>query len=222
MLWSLYRQCRHKLFLCSLSSIVQHQYQMSLVSTIWWALYQQSGFRWKDGLFIRYSKCSTQICIDSVDNPNANIALNALHALIFISTVLTNKIPYLYRQCRQSGFRWKDGLFIRYSKCSTQICIDSVDNPNANIALNALHALIFISTVLTNKIPYLYRQCRQSGFRWKDGLFIRYSKCSTQICIDSVNNPNANIALNALHALIFILTVLTNKIPYSFELQCRS
>ena len=62
-------------------------------------------------------------------------------------------------------------LFIQYLKCSTQICIDSVDNLNAefshliepqtpvstvstNIALNALHALIFVSTVSTNKIPY--------------------------------------------------------------------
>ena len=58
-------------------------------------------------------------------------------------------------------------------------------------------------------------------------------------CINSVDNLNAefshliepqtpvstvstNIALYALHASIFISTVSTNKIPYSFELQCRS
>ena len=102
---------------------------------------------------------SNEPCIDSVDNPDPD----------------------------------SDGrLFIWYLKCSTQICIDSVDNPNAefshliepqtpvstvstNIALNALHALIFVST---NKIPY---------------------------------------SIHSSIALIFISTVSTNKIPYSIH-----
>ena len=57
---NLYRQCQHKPFLCSLSSKVQHQYRMSLVSTV-------SGQSSDRRLFIQYLKCSTQICINSVD-----------------------------------------------------------------------------------------------------------------------------------------------------------
>ena len=141
---------------------------MSLVSTVLTIRIQTEGF--SSGIRNVLLNSTTSVldepCINSVDNPDSDRR-----------------------------------LFIRYSKCSTQICIDSVDNPDSDRRL-----------------------------------FIRYSKCSTQICIDSVDNPNAefshliepqtpvstNIALNPLHALIFVSTVSTNKIPYSFELQCRS
>ena len=137
---------------------------MSLVSTV-------STIRTDGRLFIRYLKCSTQMS--------------------FVSTVSTIRINS--GLIRINSNPDLDGrLFIQYSKCSTQICINSVDNLNAefshliepqtpvstvstNIALNVLHALIFVSTVSTN------------------------------------------IALNVLHALIFVSTVSTNKIPYSIH-----
>ena len=135
---------------------------MSLVSTVStirinWGLIR-SGFNLNldsdRRLFIRYSKCSTQICIDSVDNPNAefshlidpqtpvstNIALNALHALI-------------------------------YSKCSTQICIDSVDNPNAEFS-HLIEPQTPVSTVST----------------------VNSTTSIPDECIDSVDNPNAEFS----------------------------
>ena len=83
---NLYRQCRHKPLLCSQKWKAFHSVFEMFYSNLY--LYPDSDGR----LFIRYSKCSTQICIDSV-----------------------NISPF---------FALRDGrLFIRYLKCSTQICI---------------------------------------------------------------------------------------------------
>ena len=178
---------------------------MSLVSTVSTIRIQTEGF--SSG-------------IRTVDNPNAEFSSTIRIQMegfssgirnVLLKSVSTVSTIRIQMEGFSSGIR--NVLLKSVSTVSTirmlsfhpnEPCIDSVDNPDSDRRL-----------------------------------FIRYSKCSTQICIDSVDNPNAefshliepqtpvstvstNIALNALHALIFVSTVSTNKIPYSFELQCRS
>ena len=78
---NLYRQCQHNLFLCSLSSIVQDQYQKAFpLGRAERPLYAE---------FSHLIESQTPVLTVSTNN-----ALNALHALIFVSIVSTNKIPY--------------------------------------------------------------------------------------------------------------------------------
>ena len=79
-----------------------------------------------------------------------------------------------------------------------------------NKVFNALYTLIFLSTVSTNKIPYSI-----------------HNSIALILCINSLDMPfnvqipvltvSTNIAFSALHTLIFLLTVPTNKIPYSIH-----
>ena len=84
--------------------------------------------------FIRYWCCTIEDREQRglMSTLSTNIALNALHALIFVSTVSTNKIATQYT------------IALLWSFMLTLL---------TNIALNALHALIFVST---NKIPTQY------------------------------------------------------------------
>ena len=123
------------------SSIVQCQYRMSLVSTV----FKQSRLG-----FIQYSKCSTQIrekvpdepCIDSVDKQSGLEFIWYLkcstNRYLKCSTQIREKVPD--EPCIDSVDKQSGLGFIWYSKCSTQIrektyrrckpCIDSVDNPD--------------------------------------------------------------------------------------------
>ena len=46
-------------------------------------------------------------------------------------------------------------------------------------------------------------------------LIVLSIRCCVRATNNSVSTVSTNIAFNALHALIFILTVSTNKIPYT-------
>ena len=118
-------------FLCSLCWIVQHQYQMTIRIRI-----QKPS---EDGrLFIWYSKCSTQICIDSVDISPFFCSLSSI-------------VQDQYWKALSLG-RGERPLYAEFSHLmEPQTPMSTV---STNIALNALHALIFVSTVSTNKIPY--------------------------------------------------------------------
>ena len=136
------------------------------------------------------------ICRIHLDCQQCQLSTVSIHPWVGVHPVL---MLYYWRQ------RAKKGLM---STLST------------NIALNALRALIFVSTVSANKIPTQYTIALLWSF---------------------VSTLSTNIALNALRALIFVSTVSTNKIPYSihnsivlifcidhldmpscpFELQCR-
>ena len=143
---------------------------MSLVSTVStirinWGLIR-SGFNLNldsdRRLFIRYSKCSTQICIDSVDNPNAEFS----HLIDPVST----------------------NILRIYSKCSTQICIDSVDNPNAEFS-HLIEPQTPVSTVSTvNSTTSIPDECIDSVDNWVHPVFEMFY--SNEPCIDSVDNPD--------------------------------
>ena len=75
---NLYRQCRHKPLLCSLSSIVQDQY--------WKAFPLGRGER---SLYAEFSHP-----IEPQTPASTALTNIALNALISVLTVLTNKIPY--------------------------------------------------------------------------------------------------------------------------------
>ena len=108
---------------------------MSLVSTVStirinWGLIR-SGFNLNldsdRRLFIRYSKCSTQICIDSVDNPNAEFS-HLIEPQTPVSTVSTvNSTTSIPDECIDSVDNWVHGIRKFYSN---EPCIDSVDNPD--------------------------------------------------------------------------------------------
>ena len=46
-------------------------------------------------------------------------------------------------------------------------------------------------------------------------LMVLCIRCCVRVINTSVSTVSTNITFNALHALIFVLTVLTNKIPYT-------
>ena len=128
MLWSLYRQCRHKPFLCSLSSIVHFKYRMNLVSTV--STLHSDGFL-SSGIEDFLLKPP---CIDSVDITFGWIP--------FIRYWRFSTQTTLYRQCRHyirmDSFHPVLKIFYSNHLVSTvstnikciacfDLCIDSVD-----------------------------------------------------------------------------------------------
>ena len=84
-------------------------------------------------------------------------------------------------------------LSIRYCVRATN---NSVSTVSTNIAFNALHALIFISTVSANKIPYtiynsiaVYYICRHCRYR------TRISNAFNAIYVDTVNTKHIHTFL---------------------------
>ena len=61
-------------------------------------------------------------------------------------------------------------LIVLCIRCCVRATNMSVSTVSTNIAFNALHALIFVSTVLTNKIPYTI-----------------YNSIALILCIDCLN-----------------------------------
>ena len=95
-----------------------------------------------------------------------------------VSTVLTYIVLILWLKSLQYQLfktfcRLKIGLILR--KLWARMCgcvLTVVSTVLTNIAFNALHALIFISTVSTNKIPYTI-----------------YNSIDLILCIDHLNMP---------------------------------
>ena len=146
---------------------------MSLVSTVStirinWGLIR-SGFNLNldsdRRLFIRYSKCSTQICIDSVDNPNAEFS-HLIEPQTPVSTVST----------------------VNSTTSIPDECIDSVDNPNAEFS-HLIEPQTPVSTVSTvNSTTSIPDECIDSVDNWVHPVFEMFY--SNEPCIDSVDNPD--------------------------------
>ena len=112
-------------------------------------------------------------------------------------------------------------------------CIDSVNNPEGfssgiqNVLLKSERKIcMHVLTVSTIWIRGLYSRAFHPVFemfysyqREKSTCMYRQCQHKPFLCSLSsiVSTVSTNIALNALLALIFILTVSTNKIPYSIH-----
>ena len=125
-------------------------------------------------------------CIDSVDTDS----IECIRDPCLVSTVSTYTVLMIWLKSPQSQFlktfcRLKIGWILR--KLWAEMCgcvLTVVSTVSTNIAFNALHALIFVSTVSTNKIPYSV-----------------HSSIALIFCIDCLNMPfnvhsNYNVGSN--------------------------
>ena len=97
------------------------------------------------------------------------IALNALE--IVMSYFHSVDIYSIWGHCIQSRVEFLH-LIVLCIRCCVRATNTSVSTVSTNIAFNALHALIFVSTVLTKKIPYTI-----------------YNSIALIICIDHLDMP---------------------------------
>ena len=89
-------------------------------------------------------------CIDSVDIDS----IECIRDPCLVSTVLTYIELMVWLKSPESQL---SKTFYRLNKLWAGMCgcvLTVVSTVSTNIAFNALHALIFVSTVSTNKIPY--------------------------------------------------------------------
>ena len=90
------------------------------------------------------------VLIYSINGTVEKPSVSAFQNFLRIENWLNIKVRGHFIQCRVEFSH----LIVLCIRCCVRATNTSVSTVSTNIAFNALHALIFISTVSTNKIPY--------------------------------------------------------------------
>ena len=161
----------------------------------------------RDGQYKRSKQCC---CILSRVSCLSTLSIwrskHAMHLMLCLSTLVTLVFVALTQHLIQSTMRCEN-------------CIDSVNIDS----IECIRDPCLVSTVLTYIVLMVWLKSPESqlfktfcGF--KIGWILRKLWAGMCGCVLTVvSTVSTNIAFNALHALIFVSTVSTNKIPYSIH-----
>ena len=155
----------------------------------------------RDGQYKRSKQCycvlSRVSCLSTLSIWRSK---KAMHLMLCLSTLLTLLFVALTQHLIQSTMRCENSI-----KCIRDPCL-------------VLTVLTCIVLMVLLKIPE--SQLSKTFCRLKIHWILRKLWAGMCGCVLTVvSTVSTNIAFNALHALIFVWTVSTNKIPYSIHIS---
>ena len=101
--------------------------------------------------------------------------------------------------------------------CINSVDIDSIECIRDPCPVSTVSTYIVLMVQIENRLNIkVTGHFIQSRVEFSH-LIVLCIRCCVRATNTSVSTVSTNIAFNALHALIFILTVLTNKIPYAIH-----